>query len=382
MIVSREINGIPFAINTEKSAGLLCSPEIAKLIDNDVYEFIELLYNKTKTYTPMIATWELTNCCNFLCPFCYINTSAKPKSYVQSIQNMKPAIDDLVNNGLLLVYLTGGEVLSVPDFKEIYLYLKQKGVLIVLLTNLSLLTEEHIRLFKDFPPLRITTSIYGRTKNQFTRATGRSGGICDTVLSNILKIKSSGIPVTCQTPVNQYTLDEILPIADWCFDHGIRYNCSNELTDSYYNESRSSFFVSDEVFAKLKSEIKQIEPIRSNKKPEITKKFGYRYYFDCASGKHTFAVSADLHIRPCFNIWEQDFVFFDGSVSMEKAILDMKTFVEKKRKTIIDGCKGCEASQICGECIYTRNRQKGDLQSYISKKCAENQEKINMLFPE
>ena len=58
----------------------------------------------------MVATWEITNVCNFGCKFCYINTSKKGKNISHSFEDLKPAIDDLVDAGLLLVYLTGGEV--------------------------------------------------------------------------------------------------------------------------------------------------------------------------------------------------------------------------------------------------------------------------------
>ena len=378
MIVNRNINGVPFGVNNNKAAGLLCTKDIACVIDGDIYEFIEYLYNKTGSYTPMVATWEMTNCCNFSCPFCYINTPAKRERNIQTFDSVKPAIDDLVEKGLLLVYLTGGEILSVPDFERIYRYLKSKGVFIVLLTNLSLLSESHLNLFREFPPMRITTSVYGTTEEQFVKVTGKSFELQRIILENILSLQEMGINVTCQTPVNQLTKGDIVSIANWCYEHGIRFTCSNELTDSYYNESRSSDFITDEEFDLIKTKIRQIDPIVSKKQSIISKEFGFRYNFDCISGKHTFCISSSNHIRPCFNIWESDLEAFDGSVSMKSALNKMIEFITRMQQTVLEGCKGCEASKICGECIYTLKKHKDS--SYLQQRCLKNKQAINELY--
>lgn len=376
MTVYRTINGIEFGVNISKSSGLLCTPEVAKIIDGDIYEFIEYIYNQKKTYTPMIATWEITNCCNFKCPFCYINTPAKPQSRIQSFNEVKGYIDDLTEKGLLLVYLTGGEVLSVPDFEKIYRYFKSKGIFIVLLTNLSLLNDKHIALFQELPPLRITSSIYGLTEKQFTSVTGIEYSYCQKVLDNILLLKNLGITVTCQMPVNKFTIGDLIPISEWCHSNGIRFTYNNEITDSYYNESRSLDFIDDATFESVKKQIKQIDAVRSSKTTTIERKFGYRHYFDCISGKHTFAVSFNAHLRPCFNIWEDDLISFDGTLSMKKAMCDMTKYIEKMRQVVIESCHGCEASQICGECIYTRLKHRESPNEYMKAKCAENLAKI------
>jgi len=376
MNIYRRINGIEFGVNISKGAGLLCSPDVAKIIDGDIYEFIEYLYEQKKSYTPMIATWEITNCCNFRCPFCYINTPAKPESKTQSFSEMKGYIDDLAEKGLLLVYLTGGEILSVPDFEKIYRYLKSKGIFVVLLSNLSLLNDKHIELFKELPPLRITSSIYGLTEKQFTTVTGKDYSFCPKILDNILVLKNLGITVTCQMPVNKYTIGDLIPISEWCYSNGIRFTYNNEITDSYYNESRSSEFIDDAIFDTVRKQIKQVEAVRSSKVTPVERKFGYRHHFDCISGKHTFAISFNGHLRPCFNIWETDLVSFDGSLSMKNAMREMTKYIEEMQQVIIDGCHGCEASQICGECIYTRLKHKNNTDEYMKAKCAENLQKI------
>ena len=377
MIINRKINDIEFAVDSSKASGLLCTKDVADQIDGSIFEFIEYIYEKGNDYVPLVATWEITNTCNFKCPFCYINTPAKPKSVVQSFKKMQGYIDDLVQEGLLVVYLTGGEVLSVPDFPDIYRYLKNKGVFVVLLTNLSLLNDEHIRLFEELPPLRITSSIYGITEKQFKSVTGKDFSVGKRVFNNIERLKEMGINITCQMPVNKYTVNDLIDISNWCYNRGIRFTFNNELTDSYYDESRSSQFIDNAQFEALKSKIKQIELPVSTKNVKIEKKFGYKHHFDCVSGKHTFAVSYEGHLRPCFNIWETEENVFDGSVSMKSALYKMKAYIKTKQAQIIEGCHGCEASGICGECVYTRGKHMNNLDEYIRNKCRQNMELIN-----
>ena len=126
MLVYRKINDIEFAVDPNKGSSLLCEEHIANIINGNIYAFIDYIYEKENKYTPLVATWELTNICNFKCKFCYINTSDIDSAYV-SVSDAKKLIDDLVESGLLLVYLTGGEVLSHPSFIDIYIYLKKKG---------------------------------------------------------------------------------------------------------------------------------------------------------------------------------------------------------------------------------------------------------------
>ena len=376
MLIYRTINDVKFAINPEKPAGLLCSPEIADQIQGSIFEFVEYIFERKKEYVPILATWEITNTCNFRCPFCYINTSDSIK-VTQSLQSLKDKIDDLVESGLLLVYLTGGEVLSVPDFEEIYSYLKMKGVFVVILSNLSLLNARHIELFKKYPPLRITASVYGVNAGQFSAVTGQPAEVMEKVKRNILLLKKMGINVTCQLPVNKYTEKDYPNIAEWCRYNKIILKVNNELTDSYYGDNYQTAHIDDEEFSVLKKAVmKEPESTAVSSVSTEDLEFGYRYYFNCVSGKHTFAVSYNNHLRPCFNIWESDCKWFDGNLSMKKAMQSMKEYIKSMQTVKVEGCKGCFAHAFCGECDYTKIKYNDKKYNGMRQRCVENNKKI------
>ena len=77
---------------------------------------------------PFTAGLELTAKCNLDCVHCY----AKPgRGHADmSTDEFKAIVNILVERGLLDAYFTGGEIFTRPDFKELFLYTKRKGVLL------------------------------------------------------------------------------------------------------------------------------------------------------------------------------------------------------------------------------------------------------------
>lgn len=287
-MINRIINTIPFSVDPEKSNSIYCAPDIAEHLNGDIDKFIEFLSSQSSVFSPLCVTWEITGKCNFDCPFCYIkNNNCKTFSF----NEIKNSVDTLCDRGLLLVYLTGGEVLSHPEFVKIYTYLKLKGLLVVLLTNLSLLNSSHIELFKKYPPLRITTSIYGLSQEQFSNATGREDMDYTIVLDNLLSLQEMGINVTGQTPINKLTQPDYLKIADWCYANKMKYSSSNELADTYSGESRAQYYLESKEFLKLKDQTKK--PI-CGRPPHVNCGENLGISFTLTAARESFLLYGDL----------------------------------------------------------------------------------------
>lgn len=122
--------------------------------------------NNNKIY---FASIELTQNCNFNCKHCYC---ASKHSKNLDLESYKLIIDKIYSTGCLFLNLTGGEIFTHKNFIDIYCYAKEKGFIIDLLTNISLLSEEHIRLFLKYPPNNIAITIYGTNQDEYERFTG------------------------------------------------------------------------------------------------------------------------------------------------------------------------------------------------------------------
>ena len=70
---------------------------------------------------------------------------------------MQQAIDA----GMMYARLTGGECLTYPGFRELYLFLRNQGIETVILTNGLLLDAAMVDYLQNSPPAAIQVSQYG-----------------------------------------------------------------------------------------------------------------------------------------------------------------------------------------------------------------------------
>ena len=103
--------------------------------------------------------------------------------------------DQAVQMGALWCTITGGEPLLRNDFKDIYIGLKRKGLLITVFTNATLIKEDHIELFKKYPPRDIEVTVYGITRETYEAVTRQPGSFqafthgLNLLLQNIIKVR-------------------------------------------------------------------------------------------------------------------------------------------------------------------------------------------------
>jgi MoaA/NifB/PqqE/SkfB family radical SAM enzyme len=94
---------------------------------------------------PLGATFELTQRCNLNCVHCYINGSGglgSGNNQELSLDEINRILDQMAGAGVVNLLLTGGEVFLRLDFLDIYRYAKGLGMLVMVFTNSTLLTEQ------------------------------------------------------------------------------------------------------------------------------------------------------------------------------------------------------------------------------------------------
>ncbi len=127
---------------------------------------------------PLSFELEITARCNNNCRHCYINLpegDSVARAKELSFDDMKAIVDEAVSLGSLWCLITGGEPLLREDFSSIYLYMKKKGLLVSVFTNGTMLTKEHVKLFKKYPSRDIEVSVYGVTEETYECVTQRRG---------------------------------------------------------------------------------------------------------------------------------------------------------------------------------------------------------------
>ena len=350
-MITRIINGIEFDIDINKANELYFPADFNRSINSTgITDILFAFYNAKKEYTPESLFIELTGQCNFNCPFCYIHNcrGARDRKF-KPFSEIKKDIDFLLSSGLITCTISGGECLLHPDFKELYRYLKENGVLVTILSNLTLLNSEVLDLFLELPPYKIDVTIYAMNDTSMQVITGQNTYSYNLVLDNVLSLKKNCINVTCKTPINTFTKSEIDDIRSWCETYDIPYFTSMEVFETYDGKSMEQYSMTKEevLTDRIEAKIAKGNTTTTDKKRKIN--------FDCKGGQYGLFISYEYSLRPCmpfYSVPEANFQI--GPEGIENALERMKEFINKYKNTPLKYCEGCFHSNLCDLCIITQ----------------------------
>ena len=150
---------------------------------------------------PLYAELELTSLCNLSCKMCYVHLNAAQMQGrgLLSVEQWKDLIDQAYAAGLMNVTLTGGECLTYPGFRDLFLYLHSLGCEVSVYTNGVLLDQEWIDFFKLHTPARIQVTLYGDSEETYEQVTGFR--VFSRVVEHIRMMQEADLPVSlCITP--------------------------------------------------------------------------------------------------------------------------------------------------------------------------------------
>jgi len=127
---------------------------------------------------PVSGSIEITRRCPLKCVHCYNNLplgNLEARSGELTYEEHCRLLDEIAEAGCLWLLYTGGEIFARNDFLDIYTYAKQKGFLITLFTNGTLITEAIADHLAQWRPFAIEITIYGSTPATHDRITGVPG---------------------------------------------------------------------------------------------------------------------------------------------------------------------------------------------------------------
>lgn len=149
-----------------------------------------------KTGTPAFGTFELTPLCNFNCKMCYVHLSPERMRELGRLRTADEWVDmarQAQELGTVWITLTGGEVLTRPDFAEIYSRISDLGMMVSILSNGSLITDEIVELFSERRPTYMRFTLYGASNETYERLCGVPDGF-DRVMHALQKLSAAQIP--------------------------------------------------------------------------------------------------------------------------------------------------------------------------------------------
>jgi len=320
---------------------------------------------------PLSATFELTNRCNFNCAHCYINQPANDEAARQrelSTEQVKVIIDQMVAAGVLFLTLTGGEPLLRPDFAEIYTYARQKGLLVILFTNGTLISEEIADLLYDLRPFNVDISIYGASHSVFEAVT-RVPGTFSRCYAGIERLLSRGIPLSIKTELMTLNVDEIVEMKAFADEKGLkfRYDCLLWPRIDGAGEFPREVQLPLDVVINLdnwdgerndavKTEIVRLKDLKTRDERVFSCGAGLRSFHVDSEGRMSICMMAR---RPSYNLLE---------MPLMEAWVRLET-LRKMKRSEISKCQSCTSNVLCGHCPGWSLALAGNYESVVEFVC-------------
>lgn len=297
---------------------------------------------------PVSGVFELTPLCNFNCKMCYVHLDKNVT--LLTAEQWKSIIDDAYKAGMLYATLTGGECLTYMGFKEIYLHLYSLGIKPSVLTNGSLINNDILNLFCEYPPSVIQVTVYGASDDGYEAVTGKRA--FDTVVDNIDKMLSKGLTVKASVTVNPYMTDGV-KIIELLEAKGIDYAISPALDAPRADTGRKYKDISSETYidllkAVMKYKGKPLTPVCEEEFPEAepAESFKPTTGLNCGAGRNSFTVTWNGKMLPCTSMYSlcEDIL----TVGFEKA---WQSTVKKADDYVLPvECESCKLKNHCFRC--------------------------------
>lgn len=302
---------------------------------------------------PISGSFELTPLCNLDCKMCYVHLNREQMHGAQllTVDQWKRIMQEAIDGGMMYARLTGGECLTYPGFRELYLFLHSKGVEVSILSNGLLIDADMLEFLQAHPPSAVQVTLYGASEDAYERVTGKRAFV--RVLENIRRLEHAKIPLSIAVTPNEFMQDgeEVIRLLHeqgltFAINAGLmvpREETGRQLADT----GLDSYVAMMKLRQTLQGRITELdcepESLPDPGSENVTAEKGVR----CGAGRSNFAVDWQGRMRPC------------NTFPCEPADVLTLGFPEAWRRThhtalnypLPAECEGCAYKGVCKHCV-------------------------------
>jgi radical SAM protein with 4Fe4S-binding SPASM domain len=331
---------------------------------------------------PATFSLELTARCNMNCRHCYLNLPAndgEARAREMTLAEIDDFAGQAVELGALWCLLTGGDPLLRADFLDIYLLLKRKGLLVSVYTNATLITEEHVRLWREYPPRDLEVTVYGAAPDTYERITQRPGSHA-AFKRGLQRLRDAGIPVRLKAMVMRSNIHEFPAIAEFCRDHTKDYSHFDPILHlrSDGDPERNAMIAAERLSPDEIIEFEQALPDRMNAWQQkcmaalnSSHEIDTGALFRCGAGRGVFNISYDGRFRLCISLDAPGTTYDLRQGSLRDAWERFTPVVRALRASSPDtSCGSCKVHALCNWCPALAYLETGSLEAAPPYFCA------------
>ena len=327
--------------------------EAARHSFKDYYDYLDK--KAREKGVPLHGQFELTPLCNFSCKMCYVHLTKDQmlERPLLTTDQWKEIIRQAWDSGMIMATLTGGECLTYPGFKEIYLYLRSLGCDVSVLTNGSLINDEWIQFFQENKPSTIQITIYGHDEEVYERVTGQRS--FQRVADNIRKMQEAGLTVMLSITPNKYMGEDVYECIRFGKTLGTQVTVNNYLMTPREETGRSEQEENPDIdfYVKLWRYLddKGEEPIQDISEESLPPIGGQVHQcnkcgIQCGGGRSSFNIDWKGIMHPCNQFYRIE--SFPLKTSFPDAWKQINQTVENWPR--VPECEGCAYATVCSKC--------------------------------
>lgn len=307
-------------------------------------------------YVPIHLSFEMTTQCNFNCVYCYNEFHKEDKEL--SVNEIIEVLEKWTQYGLIGLELTGGEPLARSDFWEILKRLPDEISNISLLTNGSLLSEDHIKKIVNYNKIKwISVSLDALDETVFEKLTG-SKGLLEKVKQNCQTIIKNGLKLRITSVVSKINYQQLPKIAE--FAHGIGahafsfspvtpFGKGQQLAWNWNDESSFREYVDMEMGIKARYP----DLVRSIKKDEMDEVIDFMK--NCGVPHKNITMDPNGNLKVC-NLLSDKYHAFLGNIKERSLVSIFRSqqyeFLSRiKAPGQFEECSRCRFYTYCYNCI-------------------------------
>ncbi|MDO4838963.1 MAG: radical SAM protein [Clostridia bacterium] len=299
------------------------------------------------------GTFELTPLCNLDCKMCYVHLHKEQMHGAELIPTdaWKSIMRQAVDAGMMYARVTGGECLTYPGFRELYLYLADMGVETAVLSNGILIDADMAAFFKAHPPAGIQVTLYGASEDAYEQVTGHR--MFGRVMENLHRLQDMQIPLSIAVTPNAFMSDG-LEVVRLLHKEGFHFSINSGIIAPREETGRKTADADVETYVsmlKLQRALsgREIEPecdpdsLPDPSSAGTAAAKGVR----CGAGRSSFSVDWQGQMRPC-NTFPcepadvQQLGFAESWRRINKIALNFQRPTE---------CEGCYYHDVCKHCV-------------------------------
>ena len=245
--------------------------------------------------------------------------------------------------------MTGGECLVRKDFFDIWRYAKEKGLLLTLFTNGTLISPAIADFLKEYPPFSVEVTLYGASREICEKIT-RVPGTYEKCLRGIDLLLEREIPLKLKTMVLTQNIHELDAMKQYAQKLGVDFRFDalvNARLDS--DKAPCQYRIDPQEVVRL--------DVEDEKRLGLWKEFCQKFFgksqesaelFTCGAGVTSFAINPYGKLQVCGMVPESDSdlkkeTFARGWESLFRTIR-LREASESYQ------CKTCDLYELCSQC--------------------------------